>query len=89
MALKLKEWNEKDPNDKSYNIDGSRCKHLASQSNTDRSVEWDSHLKREDYKKLDGNPFTFFARTQWKGFGRNIDVVLIKDDDEIHLYEIL
>ena len=90
MAINLPLFNEKDPSDKRLAMGGLPVRHLASKDRMDRSVMWDDGLRREDYKKLDGNPNSVYAKTTWKNHrGIPIDVFCVKDDEEISIFEIL
>lgn len=90
MAIILERFDPKKPEDKSLVIDGVRVRHLASQDRLDRSVTWDDGLRREDYKRLEGNANAVFAKTSLKLHRATpIDVMLVKDDEEIAIYEIL
>lgn len=70
-------------------IDDVKCRHYASQHRDVDGVKWGKDIKREDFKKLPGHDQTWYARTQFKGPEKLVDVFFLKDEDEIHIYQIL
>lgn len=71
-------------------LDGLPVRHWASQGRDVEGIKWAKDIKREDYRPLPDHEYCIYSRTKVEGVGRQMkDVFYMRDDDEVHIFEIL
>ena len=73
-----------------YELDGVAVRHWASQGRDVEDVKWGKGVQRTDFKPLPDHEYCIYAKTSVQGIDKRMkDVFYMKDDDEVHIYEIL
>jgi len=73
-----------------YELEGLPVRHWAYQGRDVDGIAWGKKVGRNDFKPLPDHEYCIYARTQVQGIDKAMkDVFYLRDDDEVHIYEIL
>ena len=86
-AINLELHKDATGDNKFYDLDGNRVRHIASQDRFAEGLMWEKGIPLKNYKPLPGHPNAGYQKIAAElSPGRKADCIIVKDESELHIF---